>query len=187
MRIAHNHVNSSTNRTSVRDDVDNPVGRYGVASNIRRSASLAAVVSSAAILHAAASNALLEPVATASARNNAAAARHTRAAGPASGSDAGRGHNNVTAGNAAAAAKPAPINRSDNCENGTGVATGNTNANNNAVALPASTELTTPENNTTNATASVATIASHVTRATAVPTQINAAHATANANCARNR
>ncbi|WP_370357012.1 hypothetical protein [Catenulispora sp. MAP12-49] len=126
-------------------------------------------------------------MATASARNSAAAARHTRAAGPASGSDTGRGHNSTTAGNAAAAARPAPTSRSGSAENDTGEATGSTNANNNAVALPASTELTTPENNTRNATTSVAATASHVTRATAVPTQISAAHATANANCARSR
>ncbi len=99
----------------------------------------------------------------------------------------GRGHSRQTAGRATAAASPAPARRSGSWDRGTGALTGRTKASRSAVALPARTELTTPEKRTANPITRVLRTASQVVCATTVPAQISTAQATARPACARSR
>src|SRR5262245_51975821 len=184
---ACNHAISSTNRTTARAEELSPVGRYGVARNVRLSDSAADCARRVAASRRAPVRSLCSMTCPTSASRRAASARQAAVAAARKRSPLGVGQRKTMAGSDAAPASAQPASRSGICEAGAGIETGRMNARSIATVADASTELTTPAKSTQNPTTVIAVVATQTEFDASVPRHHNTAPAGTSASCERNR
>jgi hypothetical protein len=173
-----NQRSSSTSRTTARAAVVNPVGRYGVAKNVRCRVSTACSACATAARWPSSEPDSWPVVHAISARSRSASARQASIAATRTELRAGEGHSSEIARTETAPARPQPAMRSGIEETGPGSDTGRMNASSSEVVAPASTELTTPANRIANPTTPIASAAATVEREASVPRQMRTAQAT---------
>ncbi len=174
----------------MRAPVDRPVGRYGVAKNVRRSAATASSPARiAASCWSASASSRPARIQSPSCRSRSARPRQAAIAALRSGSRAGAGQSTEIANRDAAVAMPKPSSLVTMSDASAGSETGRMNVRSSAVEALASTELTTPAKSTAKATSPIETAARSVEREHSVPRQTKHAPTAASASwaCRRSR